>query len=259
MVGCSGFSYKDWKGRFYPEGVPQREWLEHYASVFPTVEINSTFYRYPKESTLEGWRTRTPEGFELTLKANRIITHRRRFRNVEDNLARQYELADILGDRLGCVLFQLPPSTHLDVEWLAEVLGMLDTGHRNVIEFRHRSWWTEEVYEACRGRGVTFCSVSAPENVGLPGTFLVSPPLAYIRFHGTSTWYVHDYTTDELMAWVKLIRQREGDIDTLYCYFNNDINANAPKNARELEALLKQGQTGSSGRTPGRQSPKVDQ
>ena len=106
------------------------------------MEVNSTFYRFPERSTLESWCQRTPEGFDITLKAHRLITHMRRFGEAEDDLARQYELADVLGERLGCILFQLPPDLEMDMEWLRDVLGVLDREHRNVLEFRHPSWWT---------------------------------------------------------------------------------------------------------------------
>jgi uncharacterized protein YecE (DUF72 family) len=234
LLGCSGWYYKDWTGRFYPEGLAKNRWLQFYSEHFNTVEINNTFYRFPTEKQFKNWFNKTPSNFVFTLKANRIITHRKKFQNTKDLVDRFYTLADMLNDRLGCILFQLPPRLHKDFELLKRIIEQLDLRRNNIIEFRHKSWFDEEVYGILRKNSIGFCSVSAPD---LPRDLVATSRNAYVRFHGTSDKsYMHLYSNEELKAWSERIQKLKAD--KVFCYFNNDYQANAVTNCLQLKELL---------------------
>src|SRR5687768_11656878 len=152
FIGCSGWFYWHWRDDFYPTGVPTSRWFDHYASKFRTVELNAPFYSWPKVSTVEGWRRQVARrrNFVYTVKANERITHTKRFAGTRELVRDFYLIADLLGPRMGCFLFQLPPSFHYSAARLKRVLSQLDPARRNVVEFRHRSWWNERVYAAFR-------------------------------------------------------------------------------------------------------------
>lgn len=232
-LGTSGWSYTDWRGRFYPEDIPQREWLPFYARHFATVEINMTFYRFPKPETLSGWLDKTPSDFTFTLKANRQITHRKKLKGVKSQVRYFYILADSLRDRLGCILFQLPPSLTLNLDLLKDFLSSLSPQYKNVIEFRHESWYTEEVYELLRSHNVIFCVVSAPE---LPEHIIETAETSYYRFHGRIGWYKYNYSDAELKQWAEAIKKTKAK--ECYIYFNNDYQAYAVSNCRQLGEFL---------------------
>jgi uncharacterized protein YecE (DUF72 family) len=233
-VGCTGWFYKGWKGEFYPEDLPVSRWFtDHYLKRFRTVELSSPFYRFPPPSTVVGWERKAPEGFKYTLKVNRHITHMRKFHGTERMLRDFYRLGDILGGKMGCFLFQLPPFLRFDSDRLHRILDQLDTRWENVLEFRHGSWWTGEVYDALRSRGVTFCSVSAP---GLPDELIRTTPDLYVRFHGVRRWYDHNYSDAALKSWA--MRIRASGASQAWIYFNNDVRARAPHNARTLDRML---------------------
>lgn len=232
-LGTSGWSYAGWKGLFYPAGLPSREWLEFYARHFATVEINMTFYRLPRPETLKGWVERTPPGFRFTLKANRLITHLKRLRNVKDDVSDFYILADALGRKLGCILFQLPPSITLDLELLAGFLGTLSAEYRNVIEFRHASWYDERVFELMRKHRTVFCTVPSGS---VPDTPVETSEVAYFRFHGPTGRYDSSYSDEELARWAAVISRAAAA--ECFVYFNNDVQGFAVKNGLKMRELL---------------------
>lgn len=232
-LGCSGFYYDHWKGRFYPPHLAKIKWLQYYATRFNTLEVNSSFYRYPTESTVVGWRNKTPPNFRFTLKANRVITHTYKFHNTEQYTANFYKLAHLLGEKLLCVLFQLPPFVHKNLELLEKIAVQVDPKVVNVVEFRHESWWDSEVYDFMRQKGLVFCSVSASE---LPDTLVATAPTVYVRFHGKNGWYLGNYPEAELEAWAQKIQSQNAQ--RVLCYFNNDVNANAVRNCLTLKKLL---------------------
>jgi uncharacterized protein YecE (DUF72 family) len=219
-LGTSGWSYPGWRGRFYPKGLPSSEWLSYYSGRFSTVEINMTFYRFPKPEILRAWMERTPARFTFTLKANRRITHLKKLRNVKSEVNYFTLLAGSLGERLGCILFQLPPSIKRD-------LGLL-------IEFRHESWYDESVLERLRTRQVIFCSVSSAQ---VPDTLMESADVAYFRFHGLTGGHRHKYSDEELARWAERISRAKAD--ECFVYFNNDYQAYAVDNCLKLAELLK--------------------
>ncbi|WP_456410512.1 DUF72 domain-containing protein [Oceanithermus sp.] len=231
-VGCSGYFYWGWRGRFYPEDAPPSRWFELYARRFDTVEMNSTFYRFPTEATVKRWLKKAPERFRFTVKVPRRITHIERM-GEPASVARFYEVLRALGDHLGAVLFQLPPSLHYSPENLERVLAPLDAGFDNALEFRHPSWWRDEVYRALDAAGAVFVSVSAP---GLPDDYVETAGRAYLRFHGRGAWYRYVYSDEELQDWAR--RVRAGPAKVVYAYFNNDPDAAAPQNALAFRELL---------------------
>lgn len=234
-VGCSGWYYWHWAQSFYPKGLPTSRWFGHYASRFKTVELNAPFYSWPTVATVRGWlRQSGRRNFIYTIKVNELITHIKRFART-DALVKDFGLiADMLGDQFGCFLFQLPPSFRYTAPRLHRILRQLDPRHRNVVEFRHRSWWNEKVYAAFRDNGTIFCSTSGPR---LPDELIKTADDVYIRFHGTTQWYRHDYSNDELAKWAE--RVRDSGALRVWAYFNNDREGYAIKNARGLLRLLK--------------------
>jgi uncharacterized protein YecE (DUF72 family) len=232
-LGTSGWSYSGWKGRFYPDEISQKEWLPFYAEHFSTVEINMTFYRFPKPEILRGWLDKTPSHFLFTLKANRQITHRKKIKGVKNDVRYFYILADNLQDRLGCILFQLPPSLTNDMNLLEDFLSSLSPKYRNVIEFRHESWYTDEVYALLKSYKVTFCIVSSTK---VPKTTIETAETAYFRFHGLTDGYRYSYSDEELKEWAKTIKETKAK--ECFIYFNNDYNAHAVSNCAKLEEFL---------------------
>jgi uncharacterized protein YecE (DUF72 family) len=232
-VGCSGWRYWKWRDSFYAE-VPQPDWFEHYLKNFDTVEINASFYSWPTVANVQAWR-RQPghSNFVYTVKVCELITHVKRFKGTK-TLVKDFGLiADILGDRMGCFLFQLPPSYHYTDARLDAIVGQLDPARRNVVEFRHASWWNKGVYNAFRKAGIIFCSCSGPK---LPDDLIRTADEVYVRLHGTKRWYRHNYSHDELLVWAGKIKA--SGAKRAWIYFNNDNDAYAPKNAVVLRRLL---------------------
>lgn len=235
QAGCSGWYYWHWRDCFYPPGEPSSRWFAHYASQFRTVELNAPFYSWPTVGTVQTWlRQAARRRFTYSVKVNELITHTKRFTGTATLVKDFGHIADLLGPRLGCFLFQLPPSFHYSAAALKRILKQLDPRHRNVVEFRHRSWWNEVVFKAFRDANAIFCSCSGPR---LPDELVRTADDVYIRFHGTKRWYRHDYTKQELTVWVERIRQ--SGAKRVWAYFNNDREGYAIKNARELIRQLK--------------------
>jgi len=235
FIGCSGWFYWHWRGDFYPADLPTKAWFAHYARRFKTVELNAPFYSWPTVATVDSWiRQAGRPPFVYTVKVCELITHIKRFAGTKV-LVRDFGLiADLLGPRMGCFLFQLPPSFHYTRARLKRILEQLDHSRRNVLEFRHTSWWNETVYEAFRETETIFCSCSGPR---LPDELIKTADDIYIRFHGVKTWYRHDYSRAELAVWAQRIK--ESGAKTVWAYFNNDRNGDAIKNARALSRLLR--------------------
>ena len=247
FVGCSGWFYWHWRGTFYPAGTPTGAWFEHYAKTFNTVELNAPFYCWPKVSAVEGWRRQAGRRrFIYTVKVSELITHVKRFAGTARLVQDFYHVADVLGPRMGCFLFQLPPSYHYSKARLNAIVRQLDPARRNVVEFRHKSWWNETVYSAFRAAGIIFCSCSGPK---LPDELVKTADEVYVRFHGTTRWYRHDYSDEELAAWAGRIRA--SGAKRVWAYFNNDRECYAIKNAKALTRLLK-----AKGARPERSAPR---
>jgi uncharacterized protein YecE (DUF72 family) len=233
-VGCSGWFYWHWKDHIYKD-VPRDKWFQKYASTFRTVELNAPFYGWPTVATVDCWRRQVGRRkFVYAIKVNELITHVKRFVGTK-TLVRDFGLvADLLGERFGCFLFQLPPSFHYSPAALKRILTQLDPRLVNVVEFRHRSWWNETVFRAFRDSNIVFCSCSGPR---LPDELVKTADDVYVRFHGTKQWYRHDYTKEELSVWTQRISA--SGAKRVWAYFNNDREGYAIKNAKELIRQLK--------------------
>jgi uncharacterized protein YecE (DUF72 family) len=233
-IGCSGFHYKHWKGTFYPEGLPQTKWFSFYAQHFNTLELNVTFYRFPRLPVLRNWYELAPEGFQFSVKAPQAITHYRQFHNTVDMLSDFYgTIRAGLEEKLGPVLFQLPPRLRYEPERLQRILGQLDPTFDNVLEFRHLSWWQQAVYEQLAERRISFCGMSHPE---LPDDVIVNSPVVYYRFHGVPDLYRSSYSREDLQRVVNKIREQDG-IEQAWFYFNNDAAVAAIPNAELMMHL----------------------
>jgi uncharacterized protein YecE (DUF72 family) len=233
-IGCSGWFYWHWRGAFYPEAVATNRWFEHYTKHFDTVELNAPFYSWPTAATVKSWSNQTGrKRFIYTVKVCELITHTKRFRGTKELVRDFGYIADLLGERMGCFLFQTPPSFHYTPIRLRNIVEQLDPLRRNVVEFRHQSWWNKTVYRAFEKHGIIFCSCSGPR---LPDELIKTSDHIYIRFHGRSAWYRHDYSDDELRIWADRIKQCGAK--RIWAYFNNDREGFAIKNAKHLRALL---------------------
>jgi uncharacterized protein YecE (DUF72 family) len=235
-IGCSGWSYAHWRSLVYPEGLPQRRWLEHYATLFDTVEVNATFYRLPRRSTVAAWVEGTPPDFVLAVKASRYLTHVRRLSDTGRGLERFYACIEpLLGTpKLGPVLWQLPETFRRDDERLARTLAALPAG-RHCFEFRHESWFVPEVYALLRGHGVALVYGDHPARP-FQGDELTAG-WTYVRFHHGSRGRRGNYSERELDEWAERIRAWRRGVE-VYAYFNNDWEGFAVRNALGLAERL---------------------
>jgi uncharacterized protein YecE (DUF72 family) len=233
-VGTSGWQYADWRERFYPRDVPQREWLSFYAQRFTTTEVNNSFYRLPAEGVFARWRDMTPPGFVMAVKASRFLTHIRRLREPEEPVQRLWNRATELGDRLGPVLFQLPPRFPADAERLRGLLDTLPAPMRAAFEFRDPSWHTAPIFDLLARSDAALVWPDRPgARIGLPSTASWS----YLRFHqGRTTG--PGYTRAKLRRWAGRIA--ELPVQHSYVYFNNDPDGAAVRDARRLVELLEE-------------------
>jgi uncharacterized protein YecE (DUF72 family) len=233
-VGCSGWFYWHWRGAFYPASIPTNKWFQHYAGRFKTVELNAPFYSWPTLGTVAAWKRQAGRrNFFYTVKVCELITHIKRFSGTKTLIQDFGYIADLLGKRMGCFLFQLPPSFHYTPTRLKRILSQLDPKRRNVVEFRHRSWWIDEVFTAFEHAGIIFCSCSGPR---LPDQLVKTAEDVYIRFHGTKQWYRHNYSKAELTVWADRIVS--SGARRVWVYFNNDREGYAISNARALLRLM---------------------
>jgi uncharacterized protein YecE (DUF72 family) len=234
-VGCSGWFYWNWRKGFYPADSQPGEWFDHYVRAFNTVELNAPFYSWPTIAAVKAWRRQIGRRrFVYTVKVNELITHTRRFSRTAELVKDFGLIADLLGSAMECFLFQLPPSFKYSRARLDRIVAQLDPRRRNVVEFRHKSWWNRKVYEAFREAGIVFCSCSGPR---LPDELIATAPDIYIRFHGTKRWYRHDYTRDELKVWADRVKSARPQ--RVWAYFNNTNDGHAIRNAKTFRQLLR--------------------
>jgi uncharacterized protein YecE (DUF72 family) len=232
-IGTSGFSYTAWKDVFYPPGMRSADWLTYYSTRFNSLELNSTFYHFPRIATLEKMAARTPDDFVFTVKMNKHITHTLRLKNAREKVQEFISVAEAgFGDKLGCILYQLPPSFKYSEENLQYLLESIPRGSRNVVEFRHVSWWNEELPQVLTEHELTFCNISYP---GLPEDRLQTSDRYYIRMHGVPDLFKSAYSPEELQ---KLAEELPADADQTYVYFNNTMFEAGFSNALSLQELL---------------------
>jgi uncharacterized protein YecE (DUF72 family) len=250
-VGTSGWMYGDWRGKFYPEDLTQRKWLEYYSQHFRTVEINATFYRQMRESTFENWAKTTPKDFVFAIKASRFITHIKRLRVSKDSLGVFFESVNQLDNKLGPILFQLPPRFKADAKRLEAFLVLcsqlivhssktvnrqLTTDSRMAFEFRDSSWFCESVYQILRKYNAALVIAESCGYWSLKE--VITADFTYIRFHGEGGSYASKYTDNELKIWANKIRKWQKSGIEIYAYFNNDVAGFAVENAKSLVDLV---------------------
>ena len=236
-IGTSGWVYRHWQGLFYPANLPQKQWFAYYARSFDTVEINSTFYHLHNASVFEHWRQQAPGGFLYSIKASRIITHNQRLEGCQDTLETFLSRASLLGETLGPVLFQLPPSFSLDLSRFESFLALLPQGFSYAMEFRNPTWLTEEVFALLERFGVALCIHDMPP---LQVPLRITAKFVYLRFHGDVD-HAGDYPLETLAAWVERIQTWQRNGLAVFAYFNNDTGGMAVRNALTVKQLLGQG------------------
>ncbi len=236
-IGTSGWAYPHWRGVFYPPDLRQREWFAFYARRFATVELNNTFYRLPRDQTWEHWRRQAPAGFRYAVKGNRFVTHMKRLRDCAEPVETFLKRADLLGEHLGAVLWQLPPQMKCDLERLASFLALLPSDPPQVFEFRHQEWLRPDTFAALRRHNVGFCAYHMVDHeTPLEATTQV----AYLRFHGSDTLYAGRYSDGQLAAWAERLCALPDHVHDIYAYFNNDAFGYAIENADTLRGLLRE-------------------
>jgi uncharacterized protein YecE (DUF72 family) len=241
FVGTSGYNYPHWSdGVFYPRGLPERKWLEYYTSFFNTVELNVSFYRLPKKSVFEAWRKRTPENFRFVVKGSRFITHIKKLKDCKEPLKIFFNNVEGLEKKLRVVLWQLPPNLHANGEKLEAfckiIHGLRVSGStRHSFEFRHSSWFCEEIYAILRKYGFSLCIAHSK---GWPCEELATSDFVYFRFHGGEILYGSNYSEEELREWASKAKHWMEKRKDIYAYFNNDAHGFAVKNALRFKELL---------------------
>ncbi len=234
-IGTSGWHYDHWIGPFYPEGAAGSALLDHYVRHFRTVEINNTFYHLPSRETLESWREQTPRGFRFAVKASRYITHMKKLTDPSRSVTRFFEVVDLLGAKLGPILFQLPPRWRANVDRLDEFLAALPSNRRYAFEFRDPSWFRPDVYRALRDHRAACCAYHL---AGRRSPVALTSDFVYVRLHGPGRAYQGSYDGRTLSGWMRRMHRWCDEGRDVYCYFDNDQAGYAAKDAARLQAML---------------------
>jgi uncharacterized protein YecE (DUF72 family) len=235
-IGTSGWNYGDWRGRFYPPDLPAKQYLGFYARQFRTVEVNYSFYHLPRPSTYENWAAQVPDGFVFAVKASRWITHIRRLEEVEDKWRNFLANATVLGEKLGPILLQFPPSFKANAAALGAFLAATRKPLRLAFEFRHASWFDPGILELLRHYQAALVVADSERYPQAPA--LRTGPFTYLRFHGPAELFASSYSDDQLRAWSSRIKTWLSDGAAVYAYFNNDFHGHALANARTLAGFL---------------------
>lgn len=236
-MGCSGWIYPHWRGRFYPEKLAVKRWFAFYAEHFDTVEINNSFYRLPKPETFDAWAAQAPPGFRYAVKANRFLTQAKKLKDCEEPMARMMPAFRHLGETLGPVLYQLPPRFKVNLERLEAFLELVPKDVVNVFEFREKSWHDDRVFALLERYGASFCAHDMP---GSDTPDLAVGPVAYVRFHGGEGKYWGRYSEERLLRWTDWMIAQVRAGREVWAYFNNDAEAHAIEDALTLKAMLRQ-------------------
>jgi uncharacterized protein YecE (DUF72 family) len=236
-IGTSGWNYKSWRGSFYGD-TPQKHWLRFCAERFTGIEVNGTFYRLQEKSTFNKWRDETPEGFPFAIKGHRYVTHNKKLLDVEQSVIRCRESASPLGKRLAAVMWQLPAFLKKDIERLEKFLRNLRhwKSTRHAIEFRHKSWFDDEVADRLRRRAIAVCMSDAPD---WPMWEEVTTDVVYIRLHGHTRKYASSYSEPALRKWASRVQRWLQENCDVHIYFDNDAEGAAPRNALKLLEMLR--------------------
>jgi len=234
-IGTSGWSYKHWQDVFYPQDVPASRYLEHYATVFNTVELNASFYRTPQAKTVQNWHTRTPEGFLFAIKGSRFISHKLRLRDCAEPLARQAQAIEPFKEKKGPILWQLAPSSQADLRLLRDFITLRPPQERWAFEFRHATWFTEPVYELLSEHNCALVWADTPK---YPLETVATADFLYARLHGHEALYASDYSHEQLSGWKAQLEEKAEGWRDIYVYFDNDVHGHAPANAQRLKGMF---------------------
>jgi uncharacterized protein YecE (DUF72 family) len=232
-IGTSGWTYKHWEGIFYPSELPKSKWLEYYCRHFDTVELNASFYRLPKRETFRNWKARTPDNFLWGVKGSKFITHTRRLENPAEPLDRFYTAAVGLGEKLGVILFQLPPSFVYNENILRAFCKFLNPQVRHAIEIRHPSWVNDQAFSLLSEFNIALCMADTAGRY--PSCEVMTSDFVYIRLHGSQKLYASEYSEEELRNWAEKIDAWNKDA---FIFFDNDFEGHAINNAERLKELL---------------------
>lgn len=234
-IGTSGWNYKHWLGRFYPEKFPAKDMLDFYSHHFNTVELNNSFYHLPSFESLRTWRKTVPESFVLAVKGSRFITHMKKLKAPKTSTRKFFSRVKHLEDKLGPILFQLPPHWTVNIERLSVFLERLPNEYRYAFEFREPSWFTDEIYKLLKKHHAALCIYHMS---GYDSPAEITANFVYLRFHGAHSTYGGSYSKSQLRLWAKRIRAWQADGKEVFVYFNNDPEAHAVYNAKTLRELL---------------------
>ena len=234
-IGTSGWHYGHWKGPYYPPTLPSGQMLDWYARDFDTVELNNTFYRLPDESAVRAWRANSPPGFQFAAKGSRYLTHMKKLKDPAPGLARFFQRIELLGEKLGPILFQLPPRFERNVARLEEFLTALPGEYRYAFEFRDESWQDAEIYRVLRRFNAAWCIYDL---AGFQSSMDITADFSYIRLHGPGNKYQGSYRCEDLEHWIRRIES--WDLPATWVYFDNDQAGYAVENAREMKKIAGQ-------------------
>ncbi len=233
-IGCSGFYNKHWKGVFYPDDLPQSKFFNFYSEKFNSLELNVTFYRFPKAETLKKWYDKSPKGFNFSIKAPKLITHMKKLNDCERLINDFYSACEEgVKEKLGCLLFQFPPSFKYSEERLEQIINNLKPDFNNVVEFRDAGWWNKNVYAALSENKIIFCSTNHPK---LPEDIVINSDITYIRLHGNPQIFYSKYSHKELEQLNSAVAKKR-KIKTTYIYFNNTASNAGIENAMEMQNM----------------------
>jgi uncharacterized protein YecE (DUF72 family) len=235
-IGTSGYTYKSWNAHFYPPDLPKRLQLEYYATQFPTVEVNATFYRLPTQNMARGWAKRVPPTFRYALKGSRFITHMKKLANLEGGLDKFFDAIKPAKKNTAVILWQLPPMLQIDLPRLDDFLHEIKRyRYRHAVEFRHASWYEDKTFDLLARHQAAHVALST---LNMPQIRIATADIVYIRFHGLEGGFAHDYTRAELEPWAKFCREQAEQGRAVFAYFNNDVNVRAPENAKTLMQMV---------------------
>lgn len=233
-IGTCGWSYKDWKNKFYPPGLCAKNWFKFYSQYFDTVEINNTFYQLPSKSVFKNWHAQAKKGFIYAVKVSRYITHMKKLKDCQKPLKAFFKHAEVLGNNLGPFLYQLPPGWNINFERLNNFLKILPKAYCHIFEFRNNTWFRNDVFGLLDKYGASFC---IHDMRGLNCPKIITGKAIYLRFHGTVGKYDGGYADAQLGSWARWLKQQRKA--KTYIYFNNDVHAHAVYDAQNLKEILR--------------------
>ncbi|WP_134090495.1 DUF72 domain-containing protein [Olivibacter sp. XZL3] len=235
-IGTSGWHYKHWKGSFYPEDIKESEQLAYFVTKIPTVEINNSFYRLPTAETFDSWYVQAPTDFKFAVKASRFVTHLKKLKVEKDAVNELLARASHLKEKLGPILFQLPPKWNINEERLAGFLKHLPEDHRFTFEFRNDTWYSDRIYKLLKESNTAFCIY---ELAGHQSPIVITADFVYVRLHGPGAKYQGSYTDRQLSDWADKCRSWQQEGRDVYLYFDNDQAGFAALNAQTMIGMLK--------------------